>query len=882
MKTSPKHPVSLLALNKPKASTLIIKVVAILLWTFTFYNAQAQLKGNYTIDPSKSASASNYKDFHSAVTDLDSGKRYDGGAANGRGVSGAVVFKVADGTYHENVHIFTIPGTSLKNNVLFESASEDSSKVIITFPEVDSSNLNGLFIDFSLFFEDVSYVSFKGMTLSRPGTNNNPQAYSDGILIKSSDSITITNCQITGNLISSNQFTSAIKIIPDPKRNAPSKVFILSNLILHCIAPITIQDGSDTIMIDGNIIDSCGTVGPWGINIWLINKLIFTRNYIAPGMGGISTQEVRDLEISRNIIYGEIQSDGDGSTKLPVLIANNEIWGWSSYVGAISDSSVNFYYNTFYYSEEIELSDMISVNFANNIVYDTVSSPIYANKTTVSDYNNYILNPNKYFCTYNPTYYYQSLQDWQSGTGNDLHSKEINPGFLSPSYPAPTNAAMNFGTPISGITTDINGNPRDPNHPTVGAFNLASALTDTTLCKNSCAIFTTPMPGISYHWSTGQTTKSVKYCPTTSGPVWLSVKYGSKISDTVHFQFYVTVTNTTCVWPGDANDDGQVDMNDLLNVGVAYSDTGSKRPNASYGWFAQSCYDWSKSFADSVNHKFADCDGNGIVDSSDLSAIEINYSKTHLKTNAIATGNPSNPPLSISFSEDSAMAGDTVQAVLSLGSKAIPASNVYGVALSISYGAASAATYSSVDFSNSWLGTYHKNMVALVVNNASNQSVDVGITRTDHSNASGYGEIGRVDIVMPDNLAGKRYVRQLVHFNIASYKAISANEDTVPLYPTGDSILLYEYKTSGIALNILSPSDIQVYPNPANDILHIKTANDLIKGVSVSDLLGRPVYSILNQTSAEVNLPLNGLSKGIYILNITTSKGISRTRFVKE
>src|ERR1022692_1455504 len=140
-------------------SNPILPALKIAIFLFCFaQHSNAQLKGTYTIDAGNAATNSNYKDFRSAVTDLDSGKRYDGGTANGKGVNGPVVFKVANGTYNENVHLFTIPGTSVTNTVLFESTSGDSSKVIITFPGSNAQSLNGVFDDFTLFCENVSHV----------------------------------------------------------------------------------------------------------------------------------------------------------------------------------------------------------------------------------------------------------------------------------------------------------------------------------------------------------------------------------------------------------------------------------------------------------------------------------------------------------------------------------------------------------------------------------------------------------------------------------------------------------------------------------------------------------------------------------------------------
>lgn len=130
----------------------------LLLFVFCLFaiSAQASLSGNYTIDASSSASSTNYKTFASAVSDLVSGTRADGGTANGAGVSGAVVFKVANGSYNEQISIGSITGVSSSNTVTFQSASGDSSKVILTFASSTSSTNN-----YTVQLNAADYIIFK-------------------------------------------------------------------------------------------------------------------------------------------------------------------------------------------------------------------------------------------------------------------------------------------------------------------------------------------------------------------------------------------------------------------------------------------------------------------------------------------------------------------------------------------------------------------------------------------------------------------------------------------------------------------------------------------------------------------------------------------------
>jgi hypothetical protein len=110
---------------------------------------QAALSGTYTIDGSGTASSTNYKTFASAVSDMVSGTRADGGTANGSGVSGAVTF--------------TITGVSSTNTVTFQSSSGDSSKVILQFASTSTSN-------FVLLLNGADYVTFKKLTIKTTST----------------------------------------------------------------------------------------------------------------------------------------------------------------------------------------------------------------------------------------------------------------------------------------------------------------------------------------------------------------------------------------------------------------------------------------------------------------------------------------------------------------------------------------------------------------------------------------------------------------------------------------------------------------------------------------------------------------------------------------
>ncbi len=105
----------------------------------------------------------------------------------------------------------------------------------------------------------------------------------------------------------------------------------------------------------------------------------------------------------------------------------------------------------------------------------------------------------------------------------------------------------------------------------------------------------------------------------------------------------------------------------------------------------------------------------------------------------------------------------------------------------------------------------------------------------------------------------------------------------------------FDENLEGIALNqtlvteqvVIEPSvgiqeteiikDIAIYPSPVNDVLHIELSENNF-GVELYNMFGQQVSKVQN----ERDIPVSKLSSGIYILKITTEKGIYSRKIVKE
>jgi len=98
--------------------------------------------------------------------------------------------------------------------------------------------------------------------------------------------------------------------------------------------------------------------------------------------------------------------------------------------------------------------------------------------------------------------------------------------------------------------------------------------------------------------------------------------------------------------------------------------------------------------------------------------------------------------------------------------------------------------------------------------------------------------------------------------------AVDFSEGNAYLYIASSDTGILGYNVSFTPLASSEPalakSDIQIYPNPASDIVHIKS--DKVKSVNVFNMVGQKVAG---SDSSEINI--SALPKGIYILRIVTT-----------
>ncbi len=130
-----------------------------------------------------------------------------------------------------------------------------------------------------------------------------------------------------------------------------------------------------------------------------------------------------------------------------------------------------------------------------------------------------------------------------------------------------------------------------------------------------------------------------------------------------------------------------------------------------------------------------------------------------------------------------------------------------------------------------------------------------------------YGSIGSID-----NLT-------LIDCTITSPEGAVFNEDENYIVDSEGNYVTEQVviePTTGIQ-DVENMKDIAIYPNPVNDILHIELSENNF-GVELYNIFGQQVLKAQNEREISVS----ELSSGVYVLKITTEKGIYSRKIVKE
>jgi len=323
------------------------------------------------------------------------------------------------------------------------------------------------------------------------------------------------------------------------------------------------------------------------------------------------------------------------------------------------------------------------------------------------------------------------------------------------------------------------------------------------------------------------------------------------------------------VWPGDANNDGAVDMSDILAIGIGNGTTGQPRNTISTQWTGQPSTQWTDTLLSGTNYQFIDCNGDGTINATDTAAVLQNFGSIHHRPIVIPPYNASLPDLSLKSVPDTipSNAYGTIQ--IGLGTSTLPASNVYGLAFDLLFDSTLIDPASiRLKLNGSWMGTNGTNLIGVAHTISGTGRTAIAITRTNQQNANGNGFIGTLTYKTTSALIGTMHT-QHTGITIANLIAISANQQTLSLNATGDNLLLEDPRLAlGIKPVLTASLDWTVAPNPFNGSTTIQL-NGITGNVNyvLFDLIGKEIRRFQSSDQV-VTLEKGDLKKGMYLLKV--------------
>lgn len=345
---------------------------------------------------------------------------------------------------------------------------------------------------------------------------------------------------------------------------------------------------------------------------------------------------------------------------------------------------------------------------------------------------------------------------------------------------------------------------------------------------------------------------------------------------------------TNYLVPGDANHDRVVNfVDDALTIMLSLGQTGVPRDTAIIGYDPlYSCdkvniaTDWSGNSVAGVNYKYADTDGNGIVDTND---VLLNY---YCMSDSFAVPfrfQHSNLSQSIEEFclvpvEDTIYPqfNDTAYYYMIMGSVNNPVDSIYGFAFSYSIDDWGNNRADSIWYNNGSMGIQGMNVFAyhdqISQVSWSAYRAHTMICRTDFHN-----------IINVNDTIG--IIRFTGYFNsspfsptIADFKAILADGSEIPFNVCTSSIYI---DSSYVTVSEFEKNKLIVFPNPADRELEIrnKKLGNGTAQIYLFNMLGEKVKSILC-SSANLKISVEDLPDGFYTAKFVSETGTKNFSFV--
>jgi hypothetical protein len=476
------------------------------------------LAGDYTI-----GSGGNYASITDAMSDLSL-----------KGISAAVNFNIISDTYNENVNLVDIPGSSGSDTVTIKSQSGNPADVIWFYAASGDGD------NYLLKLRNVDHLRVRNITMA----SNNSTSTSKGRIVNmegNTDDIVFDNNIFVGApvngtnddltiLYSSNSLFSSRIVTNNTFTGGSFGVYFTGLNNNH----------SSGMIVRGNDFSShaymsvrTNNVDGLKLNSNEYNKDDYYHFYIDNSNGALEIMKNK-LIGATNGIYLASSTGGNPPVGTSGLIANNFITITGANATGIHLNNVtnqDVYYNSVYVisgngnAKPFYTQNGGSINIVNNIFSNIGGGyAYYVNNTGAigtSDYNDFYATGT-------------NLANWggdrtdlsalQTASGKDANSISENPLFVSSSNLHVKSAALDGkATPLSSVTDDIDGNPRDGSTPDIGADEFTPGVNTPPVITSKPDTVANVGSEYLYQLEVEDIDGDTLSYSMTSGPAWLSI-----------------------------------------------------------------------------------------------------------------------------------------------------------------------------------------------------------------------------------------------------------------------------------------------------------------------------------------------------------------------
>ncbi|MDT8324747.1 MAG: BNR-repeat neuraminidase N-terminal domain-containing protein, partial [Bacteroidota bacterium] len=452
----------------------------------------APLAGTYTINPSGSGNT-NFPSFTDAAAALDL-----------LGVQGAVTFQVAAATYNEQVVLTPVTGASATNTITFDGGANNAASRILTYSAPQYQAV--------VMLDGADYIRFRNLTVNSTNSSNGygfrftnsadyneitdcvinlpantTSAYHIGICASSTTSYSSTGDWGDFNLIKDNEINSGYYGIRWNGYSSSStttsrgnqfigntvKDFYYYGMYLRYSTEIVVTDNTVIQRKSGTWTSSSG----YGMYVYYPNNgPIIANNYVESHDYGLYVYRANN-SVTSTANRGKVYNN------MVVVVGTSIVYGmyvrYPEYTDIVYNSANLFNgsstcYGIYDYGQS---STTYDVKIANNFISYTGNGTFYAMYNYYRESNS-LYDHNAFWHDGSGTKYfrfdgtnYTSLSALQSAwPAYHQNSVEGEPYFVS-QYDLHSRSHVGYqaGMPFPGITTDYDGETRDPLTPSIGA-----------------------------------------------------------------------------------------------------------------------------------------------------------------------------------------------------------------------------------------------------------------------------------------------------------------------------------------------------------------------------------------------------------------------------